>query len=291
MNNNLVTNIRQLLQYGAQQLAACSSTARLDSEVLLTHILQVDRTFLIVHAEQSVDAEQIERFTQLVQRRLLGEPIAYLLGRKEFWSLDLTVNANVLIPRPETEHLVETVLALPLPEHCQVLELGTGSGAIAIALATERPHWSITAVDISGAALEVAQLNGKRHHIDNITWLQSDWYRDLIPRQFNLIVSNPPYIATDELHLVQQSLIFEPQQLALMAGTDGMRAFTTIIQQAAHWLPPGGYLCLEHGYRQAESVTQCMAANHFHSINTVKDLANHPRITYGCYNQLKVGTD
>jgi release factor glutamine methyltransferase len=291
MNNDIVTNIRQLLQYGTRQLASSSSTARLDSEVLLTHILQVNRTFLIVQAEQSVDTEQVKRFTQLLQRRLLGEPIAYLVGHKEFWSLDLTVNANVLIPRPETEHLVETVLTLALPEHCQVLELGTGSGAIAIALATERPHWAITAVDISGAALEVAQINGKHHHIDNITWQQSDWYRDLTHRQFSLIVSNPPYIATDDLHLVRQDLRFEPQQLALMAGIDGMRAFTAIIQQAPHWLTPAGYLCLEHGYRQAESVTQCMAANHFYSINTIRDLANHPRITYGCYNQLKGGVD
>lgn len=283
MSNYSSYSLHTIVQQGTKILAKTSPSARLDSEILLAHTLQVDRIFLITRAQQLLEADRIEKFYQLIHRRSKGEPIAYLIGQKDFWSFTLTVTPDVLIPRPETEHLVETVLALDLPQDCQVLELGTGSGAIAIALALERPHWSILATDVSAAALAIAQTNGKRLNTTNICWQENNWFDGLPIQTFSLIVSNPPYLAAHDPHLTKNGLSFEPQSFALIAGEDGLRDLTQIIQQAPSWLKSGGYLFLEHGYQQAESVNQLMENAGFQAIQTIADLAGNPRVTGGFF--------
>ncbi|NKB46246.1 MAG: peptide chain release factor N(5)-glutamine methyltransferase [Legionellales bacterium] len=274
--------LRNALQQSTNKLACTSPSARLDSEILLAYVLQVNRIFLITHEQRLLQNNELSQFNQLIERRHQGEPIAYLMGQKDFWSFTLTVTPDVLIPRPETELLVETVLALDLAQDSHILELGTGSGAIAIALALERPNWSITATDISTAALTIAQTNAKRlHPPHDICWRHSDWFRALPPASFSLIVSNPPYIAEQDPHLNQGGLPFEPHSLALRAGEDGLHDLIQIIQHAPCWLKPNGYLCLEHGYQQAPHVQQFMTKIGFQAIQTLSDLAGHPRVTYG----------
>ena len=205
-------------------------------------------------------------------------PIAYLLGQQAFWKFNLQVTPDGLIPRPETELLVETVLKLVVTPTAKVVDLGTGSGAIALALAHERPIWQITATDKSANALTIAQNNAKNLAINSITWIESDWFSALKGQQFNLIVSNPPYIAPEDPHLV--ALGYEPRT-ALIAEKYGIADLETIIQAAPKHLLPQGYLVVEHGYQQAEIVQEMMLAAGFKDIATQLDLANHPRVTWG----------
>jgi len=256
-----------------------SPTATLDIEVLLSHLLSYSRAALYVHSGDALTSEQLKIFQSLLTRRQQGEPIAYITGHREFWSLDLMVNMDVLIPRPETELLVEeTLRLLPRENKCHILELGTGSGAIALALAKECPHWEIMATDFSVSALAVAKQNAQKNGLSNVTFLESDWCNQLLAMQFNLIVSNPPYIAEQDPHLLQGDVRFEPQT-ALISGSDGLEDIRLIAQQAKPYLLENGYLLLEHGYDQAKQVKEILSNESYRDIVTLKDLSELERIT------------
>ena len=256
----------------------------------MAHALAVPRSFLYAHPEYILDAETQNRLQKLVNRRLDGEPMAYILGEKEFWSLNLLVNGDTMIPRPETELLVELILEKftePSSRHpCQgdisisIADLGTGCGAIAIALASSRPHWQITATDQSAAALQVAVSNAQRLHLSNVTFYQGSWCAALPKKHFTAIVSNPPYIRANDPHLRQGDLRFEPQA-ALIGGSDGLAAFREIITQAPDYLIDGAWLLLEHGYDQGHSVRDLMQAAGFQAVETRQDLAGIDRVTLG----------
>lgn len=255
----------------------------LDAQLLLAHVLGVSRTHLLTWPLQVVSEEQIERFQALVVRRAQGEPCAYLVGTKEFWSLPLIVNANVLIPRPETECLVEALLTrFPAEDSYtyRVLDLGTGSGAIALALALERPHWQIIALDRSEAALAVAKQNAQALSLDNICFLASDWFSALRSERYavDIIVSNPPYIEKGDIHLQQDGLCYEPQT-ALVAGRDGLKDLHQIICSAPAFLKPGGCLALEHGTTQGLAVRLLMKKQGFTREITLKDLGGLDRLS------------
>ena len=255
-----------------------------DARMLLAHVLGADRTWLIAHATDPLAATDIERFFALARRRRDGEPVAYLTGQREFWGLALAVDRSVLIPRSETETLVECALArLPLDRPVRVLDLGTGSGAIAIAIARERPQADIWATDQSQAALAIARTNAERMKLANVRWLQSDWYRDLPDREerFDLIASNPPYVAANDPHLREGDLRFEPPA-ALVAGSDGLDALRIIIAGARERLAAGGSLVVEHGYDQAEPVLSLLREAGFSELESRRDLAGIPRIAAAC---------
>lgn len=273
-------NIKQLIQQSIHKLTD-SPTARLDAELLLTMVLDRRRSYLYSHPEQVLSNEQYEHFSQLLKQRQHGKPIAYLTGKQAFWSLTLAVNHAVLIPRPETELLVEKALSLFDRKACiRVLELGTGSGAIALALAHERPHWQIMASDHAKSALAQAQHNATQLSIGNIRFIHSDWYQQLSKQVFDIIISNPPYLAENDPHLSRGDLRFEPIS-ALASGEDGLTAIHQIIAQAPPFLAADGYLLLEHGYQQSDAVAQQLTAHHFHHIRHYKDLAGQPRMSIG----------
>lgn len=257
------------------------SNPRLDAELLLAHILNLPRSSLHAYPEKSLTPAQQQQFDTLVQRRVSGESIAHLLGEKEFWSLNLRVTKDTLIPRPETELLVELTLAKLAPEPIQhIADLGTGSGAIALAIASERPHWQVTATDNYPATLEVAQHNAKRLQLTPIEFRRGDWCRALPLKKFNAIVSNPPYIAENDPHLTTDSLRHEPKP-ALVSGKDGLTALTAIINNAAQYLAEGGWLLLEHGYEQGSAVRELMLAAGYLEVVTYQDLSGLERVTAG----------
>jgi release factor glutamine methyltransferase len=254
---------------------------RRDAELLLAACLGVSRTTLLAQPELEVPADVGERFAHLVERRRRGEPVAYLTGEKEFWSLPLEVTPDVLVPRPESETLVEAALAAAQsPMALAVLDLGTGSGAIALALAKERPHWRVTATDRSPAALGVARKNAARLGLAGIEFLLGDWYEPVSGRRFDLIVSNPPYIAAADPALKKSELSFEPQS-ALVAGPTGLEALRVIVEQAPRQLREGGRLLVEHGWDQGAAVRNLLATAGFSNIRTLDDLAGHERVTAG----------
>lgn len=265
--------IDSALTKAAQDLTNISSTPHLDAELLLAHALNKPRSFLYAHPEHDFINNQFEK---LLTRRLNGEPIAYILGRKEFWSLDLKVNPEVLIPRPETELLVELVLKAGFPAYIKLADLGTGSGAIALAVASERPNWEITATDINIKALKTARDNAKKFNLKNIKFLQGDWCQFLAPNSFDVIISNPPYL-TPSRGLTAGSR-FEPLA-ALVSAENGLRDLRIIIEQAKNILKSGGLLMLEHGFDQAEIVQQLMRQQKYSEIMSYKDLAGHTRVT------------
>ena len=276
------THIQQALAAATLQLAAQHDTASLDAELLLAHVLGKSRTWLYTWPEQKLDTEQLEQFNQLVQRRAAGEPVAHLIGQQEFWSLSLQVTADTLIPRPETERLVELALQrIPTQASWQIADLGTGSGAIALALAKERPTCRIIAGDKSTAALKVAKENARLNQIDNVDFQQSDWLADIKTESlFDMIVSNPPYIKDDDPHLQQGDVRFESAS-ALQAGADGLDDLQRIIQEALTRLKPGGWLMLEHGYDQEAAVTRLLQQAGYDHINDYPDLAGQPRVAVG----------
>lgn len=244
--------IDQALQQAAQQLAD-SDSARLDAEVLLSRVLNKDRTYLYTWPERELTCAEQQAFAQLVARRCQGEPVAYLTGEQEFWSLPLKTHRKTLIPRPETELLVEQALALEPGSRARVLDLGTGTGAIALALASERPGWQISAVDRIAESVSLAQENAARLNL-KIKVYQSDWFSAVPETEtFALILSNPPYIDAADQHLQQGDLRFEPTS-ALVAGERGLADIRHISKQALGYLTPGGYLLLEHGWQQAADV-------------------------------------
>lgn len=249
---------------------------RLDIELLLAHALNQPRAYLYAHPEKKLTAKEFELFESLLLRREQGEPVAYILGEAEFYSLRFIVTPDVLIPRPETELLVSYVLEKFKQKELSILELGTGSGVISVAIAKNRPNWAITATDISEAALAVARQNALYHKIATVRFLRSDWFSELAKETYDVIISNPPYIADEDTHL--KALSFEPQ-LALRSGEQGMDAIRKIIGDAKSYLKPNGLILFEHGYEQALLVQKCFVENQFSDVKTEKDLSGHPRVT------------
>lgn len=259
-----------------------SPTARLDAELLLAAALGKPRSFLHTWPERIVSSEAALAFSGFLERRRSGEPVAYILGQQGFWKLDLEVAPHTLIPRPETEMLVEAALEqIPPFASASVLDLGTGTGAIALALANEKPNWRVTAVDRVPEAVELAERNRRRLHLDNAKVLQSHWFEALAAERFDLIISNPPYIADTDPHLSQGDVRFEPSS-ALTSGGDGLDDIRLIIAQAVEHLNPAGWLMLEHGYDQGAAVRELLVAHGYQRVQTRRDLADHERISFGC---------
>ncbi len=251
---------------------------RRDAEILLGHVLGKSRAWLYTWPEQTVAAALAEAFDQLLARRRRGVPVAYLTGRREFWSLSLQVSEATLIPRPETETLVEWALQLPLPGDAAVLDLGTGSGAVAIALACEREAWRVAAVDASEAALAVAAVNVSQLCPGRVSLQHSDWFGAVAQRDFDLIVSNPPYVESGSEYLRSGDVAFEPRS-ALVAGSTGLDDIRQLVGRAPRFLRDGGWLLLEHGHRQAGAVRELLREAGFPSPQTRCDLAGHERVT------------
>ncbi|KPQ28284.1 MAG: protein-(glutamine-N5) methyltransferase, release factor-specific [Marinobacter excellens HL-55] len=250
---------------------------RLDAELLLSYVTGLGRTSFRAWPERQVLEDQAQQFFELVAERVSGQPIAYLLGQQEFWSLPLIVSASTLIPRPDTECLVEAALSLELPEHALVLDLGTGTGAIALALASEHPNWQIWASDRITDAVELARGNSTALGLP-ITVVQSHWFDQLPEAQFDLLISNPPYIAASDHHLGEGDVRFEPSS-ALVAGYDGLDDIRLLVSQGQNWLNQGGWLLLEHGYDQGEAVRHLFAQTGWHKIETRKDYGGNERMT------------
>ncbi|MET0379557.1 MAG: peptide chain release factor N(5)-glutamine methyltransferase [Spongiibacteraceae bacterium] len=260
------------------QAAIASDSARLDAELLLAFCLGRNRSFLYAWPEKTVDDTIVQTFEALVQRRCQGEPIAYLIGTRDFWSLQLEVNSSTLIPRPETEKLVAIALQLQC-DSASVLDLGTGTGAIALALAKERTAWQVLGVDINTDAVQLAQRNAEKNQIANVRFAHSNWFA-AVAEAFDLIVANPPYIAADDPHLQQGDVRFEPQR-ALVADDQGMAAISTIAQSAPRYLAPGGWLLLEHGWEQGIAARATLSRNGFADVTTWCDDGGRDRVTGG----------
>lgn len=273
--------ISRLLQTAVQQNHA-SDTPELDCELLLCHVLNVDRTWLKTWPDREVSSDHQQQFQQLLQRRIEGEPIAYIVGSQGFWTLNLKVSPDTLIPRPETELLVEAALELALPQRAQVLDLGTGTGAIALALASERPQWQVSGADLMPGAVELAKHNCQNHKLDNVTLLQSNWFSDIPAQSFDLIVSNPPYIEQGDRHLSEGDVRFEPAS-ALVSGESGLQDLETLIGQSPDYLAASGWLLVEHGYQQGAEVRELFDHSGFASVETRLDLNGLERITLGCF--------
>jgi len=253
---------------------------RRDAEVLLGHCLGKSRSWLYTWPESSVDETALARFNALLQRRARGEPVAHLTGLRDFWSLELEVDASTLIPRPDTETLVAWALELQLPPRAAALDLGTGTGAIALALASERPGWRVTAVDANPEAVALAQRNAQRNRCEQVRILHSDWFEALGEERFDLVVANPPYIADDDPHLAQGDLRFEPAS-ALVSAESGLADLRHIVDAAPAHLEAGGWLLLEHGFEQGAAVRELLAARGFSTIETRRDLGGQERISGG----------
>ncbi len=252
---------------------------RRDAELLLAHCWGRTRTRLLT-SEETVPDDVATRFAHAVRQRTDGVPVAYLLGRREFWSLQFQVTPAVLVPRPETELLVQRTLDHVQATDATVADLGTGSGAIAIALAHERPRWAVTATDLSADALAVARRNGETLVGGRVEWLQGDWFAALAGRRFDALLSNPPYIAGDDPVLSEDGLRYEPRA-ALTPEGDGLAALATLVDGAPAHLRPGGWLLLEHGATQAEALRRRLVARGFTSVTSHRDLAGHERVTEG----------
>jgi release factor glutamine methyltransferase len=264
-----------------RQALARSGLVPVDARVLLSHVLQRDRAWLAAHSEDPLTREEAAAFLALVRRRHDGEPVAYLAGTREFWGLSLAVTPDVLIPRPETEVLVEFALSqLPAERPSRVLDLGTGSGAIALALAHERPNATVVGTDRSAAALEVARSNAVRLQLRNVEFVVADWYRGVPPGPWDLIASNPPYIVAGDPHLREGDLRFEPAA-ALTPGADGLAALREIAGGARDRLVPGGWLVVEHGHDQSADVQQLFRAAGFADLAVLRDLAGIHRVVAG----------
>lgn len=274
-------HISLTLQHVTDRLQAVSDSARLDAELLLCHVLGRPRTYLYTWPEHDLSDTELQVLETLVDRRLGGEPIAHIIGKREFWSLELAVNADTLIPRPETELLVEAALArIPEQASWHIADLGTGSGAIALAIASERPACRITAVERSDGALTVARENARRLGLVNVELLQGDWFAPLAGQRFEMILSNPPYIPDSDPHLSQGDVRFEPLT-ALVAGVDGLADIRQLVAGAPAHLQAPGWLLLEHGYDQAAAVTSLLGEAGYVDVEVLADLQGHGRVTIG----------
>lgn len=271
--------VAELVRHGERRLRP-SETSRLDSELLLAHALGCDRAAIYRDSELVIDLDQRAAFEERLRARAVGRPLAQLIGAAEFWSLSLIVDEHVLIPRPETELLVETALnILPRSGEITIADLGTGSGAIAIAIAVERPDVTIVATDRSAPALRVAHRNRELHGAAGVHLLQANWMRGLDDMRFDLVVSNPPYVAAGDPLVAGSDIRFEPE-LALTAGHDGLSALRAITGQVSTRLKPGGSVVVEHGYNQGAAVRALFEGRGFDGITTARDLADLERITY-----------
>lgn len=276
----LDTHIKSLLADAVSRLN--NDEATLEAQLLLQHVLHVNRAWLIAHADDQLNSVDEANFKALVARRLAGEPIAYILGYREFYGLTLNVTPDTLIPRPDTETLVDAALSkIEVNLALSICDLGTGTGAIALAIAKNRPHAHVTAVDFSEGALAVAQENAQQLNIANVTFLQSNWLSHLNQQRFDIIVSNPPYIEAADVHLSQGDLRFEPRT-ALASGEDGLDDIRHIIAQAPTHLAPNGWLMLEHGYHQAPHVAHLLQQAGFDEVTHAIDLSGIQRVTLGC---------
>jgi release factor glutamine methyltransferase len=273
--------LAELCATATRRLTVSSATPRLDAEVLLAAALKRPRSYLYAWPERVPALELADRFAAWLERRLNGEPVAYILGRREFWSLELEVTPDTLIPRPETELLVELALErLPAAQAVAIADLGTGSGAIALALAMERPQVRIVATDQSPAALTVARRNAQRLDVANVEFRQGDWCAPLVGEFFDLIAANPPYVAAADPCWRQGELRFEPSA-ALISGPDGLNALRMIIAQAPEVLKPGGWLLLEHGHDQGEAVPALLRERGFNEVADDQDSASLSRVSRG----------
>ncbi|QBQ54047.1 peptide chain release factor N(5)-glutamine methyltransferase [Nitrosococcus wardiae] len=273
-------SIASVIELAADRLASTGS-GRLEAELLLSFLLEVERSSLHAWPERELTSVQWSRFEQLLQRRAKGEPLAYIRGRQEFWSFDLRVTEATLIPRPETEQLVEESLKRMASEQpLKIADLGTGSGAIALAIGSERPRAQVIGTDISAAALAVARENGRCLGLENVTFRRGDWFTPLGGERFHLLVSNPPYIAEGDPHLTQGGLEFEPDT-ALIAGDKGLGAIRHIATGAREHLVEGGWLLLEHGYDQGPSLLELLTTLGYRQVVDFCDLAGVPRVVVG----------
>lgn len=278
-------SIEQVIQQSSQQLEKNSESAKLDVELLLAHCLNKDRTYLFTWYDKLVSEEEERAFNVLLSRRLRGEPIAYILGRQEFWDLNLNTAHHTLIPRADTETLIEWVLELrdQLPSQAKVIDLGTGTGAIALALANEFPNWQLQGVDLVPEAVELAKGNAKLNRLERVQFFQSSWFDQVeikVGDGFDLIVSNPPYIDPLDEHLSQGDVRFEPKS-ALVAENKGLADLELIAQQARDYLVNGGWLLMEHGYDQKQAVQDILMNLGYQQVSTRIDLGGNPRITGG----------
>jgi release factor glutamine methyltransferase len=270
--------IRVWLRQAIAKLSTSDSPRR-DAEILLGNVTGKSRSWLIAFDDAVLDDVQLTQLDALVARRAAGEPVAYLTGEREFWSLSLRVSPDTLIPRPDSEVLVEQALA-HLPEQPgSVLDLGTGTGAIALALASERPDCQVTGVDRIPAAVALAQHNGDRHGLHNVTFMESDWFSALAGKKYTLIVSNPPYIDADDIHLAQGDVRFEPAS-ALVADDHGLADIKRIAAGARDYLQDNGWLLIEHGWQQGEAVRQILRKNSFQQVETCQDYGGNDRVTF-----------
>ncbi|NUU66663.1 peptide chain release factor N(5)-glutamine methyltransferase [Enterobacteriaceae bacterium BIT-l23] len=260
---------------------AGSDSPRRDAEILLGLVTGRSRTYLLAFGETRLSDAELDQLEQLLARRERGEPVAYLTGQREFWSLPLAVSPATLIPRPDSECLVEQGLARLPAEPCRILDLGTGTGAIALALASERPDAAVTALELIPEAVALARSNAQNLAIDNVTVLQSDWFSALESGQrFDLIVSNPPYIDAEDPHLRQGDVRYEPKS-ALVAADKGLADLQQLITEARYWLQPGGWLLLEHGWRQGEAVRELFNGAGYERVETHRDYGGNERLTAG----------
>ena len=297
MTANTVSSIRDTLSDARRRLAGAVDDPYTDARVLASHVLRRGRAWLIAHADETFPPPERAAFERLLDARASGKPVAYLLQTKAFWNCELKVTPRTLIPRPETECLVERALALALPADAAMLDFGTGSGAIAIAIATtpvpgadtggKRPGgkkrcWRIDALDSSRAALDVARENARKHHAARIRFRHAAALDAYKPDSFHLIVSNPPYVAEDDPHLTRGDVRFEPTA-ALVAGADGMECIAYLIHRAPVYLRRGGMLLLEHGFNQGRQTRRLMRRRGYTDILTTRDLSGHERVTGGVY--------
>ncbi|MGO1502464.1 MAG: peptide chain release factor N(5)-glutamine methyltransferase [Marinobacter sp.] len=260
-----------------------SDTSRLDAELLLSHVSGLSRSSFRAFPERKVDDLVAAEFERLVVQRIEGMPVAYLLGHQEFWSLPFMVGRSTLIPRPDTECLVEQALELSLPDNAKVIDMGTGTGAIALALASEKPNWLVTACDLQEDAIALAQANARELKLP-VNVFQSSWFVGLPTDRFDLIVSNPPYIASGDYHLGEGDVRFEPAS-ALVAGADGLDDIRQIVAEAPAWLNNDGWLLLEHGFDQASAVQALFSEYGFTNVESRKDYGGNDRMTLGQWAQ------
>ena len=273
-------DLQSVLARSASTLQTISDSATLDAEVLLCHVLEKNRSYLRTWPEKRLTNEQLRQFSRLLERRQQGQPIAYITGTREFWSRDFIVNPSVLIPRPDTETLIEVCLQLlESKPDAKLIDLGTGSGIIAITLAAEYSQLKVTAVDNSTEALDTAQNNAQLNHTPNIRFLNSNWLAEVPQEKFDFIVSNPPYIDVNDPHLSKGDVRFEPNS-ALIAEQQGLQDILDISQQSHQHLSHGGYLIFEHGYNQKQAVHDLLEQQQYQNIHCVHDLSGHPRVSY-----------
>lgn len=285
-------SLAQLVALGTLSLEHSSESAKLDCQILLAKAIDKPTTYLFTWPEYVASHSQINEYHQLMQRRINGEPIAYIVGEKEFWSMMFEVAPSTLIPRPDTEVLVEKVLTdieqFPPAEQatnnqCRLLDLGTGTGAIALALASELPNWQVEAIDFNQDAVALAKRNAKRHQLTHVNIRQSDWFSSIEQGdRYQVIVSNPPYIDEQDQHLSQGDVRFEPDS-ALTSPQNGLADIKLIVEQAQQYLVSGGWLYLEHGYDQGQQVRDIFAQFAYHRIETTKDYGDNDRVTFAMY--------